>query len=134
LTRHAGGGQADPRILPRRVCLSTIPSYRADIPFRLVNVVPALCGIGVATFVAATAIGILPATFAFFGSDLHTAIEAEEAAFRAYRAAGEDGCSLHFDLTTAATPKLIAAFVALGIVMRVLIAIKRLRANVMDFN
>jgi uncharacterized membrane protein YdjX (TVP38/TMEM64 family) len=105
-------------------------------PFWLVNVVPALCGIGVATFVAATAIGILPATFAFafFGSGLDTAIEAEEAAFRACLAAGEDGCNLHFDLTTAATPQLIMAFVALGIVVLVPIAIKRLRANVMDFN
>jgi uncharacterized membrane protein YdjX (TVP38/TMEM64 family) len=104
-------------------------------PFWLVNVVPALCGIGLATFIAATAIGVLPGTFALalFGAGLDTALEAEITAFRACLAAGDDGCSLHFSLTTAATPQLVTAFVALGIATLVPIAIKRLRANVMDF-
>jgi uncharacterized membrane protein YdjX (TVP38/TMEM64 family) len=104
-------------------------------PFWLVNVVPALCGVGVVTFVTATMIGILPATFAFafFGAGLDTAIEAQLAAFRACLAAGNDGCNLHFDLTAAATPQLLIAFAALAIVAVVPIAIKRLRASVMDF-
>src|SRR2546430_10208626 len=34
-------------------------------PFWLVNLVPALCGVPLATFVAATALGVIPATFAF---------------------------------------------------------------------
>jgi len=138
LTRHAGVLAAKLTREFRHNAFAYLLFLRVApiFPFWLVNVVPALCGIGLATFVAATAIGILPATFtfAFFGAGLDTAIEAQEAAFRACLAAGEDSCKLHFDLTTAATPQLVIAFVALSIVALVPIAIKRLRANVMDFN
>jgi uncharacterized membrane protein YdjX (TVP38/TMEM64 family) len=37
-------------------------------PFWLVNLVPALCGVPLATFVAATALGVIPATFPTAGS------------------------------------------------------------------
>jgi len=44
-------------------------------PFWLINLVPALCGVRLATFVAATVVGIIPATFAIAfvgaGLDLH---------------------------------------------------------------
>ena len=50
-------------------------------PFWLVNLAPALFGVRLSTFVAATAIGILPATltFAVFGAGLDSVIAAQEA-------------------------------------------------------
>jgi uncharacterized membrane protein YdjX (TVP38/TMEM64 family) len=47
-------------------------------PFWMVNVVPALCGVRLATYVTATAIGIVPMTlaFAFFGAGLDSVLAA----------------------------------------------------------
>ena len=52
-------------------------------PFWLVNLAPALFDIRLTTFVAATAIGIMPATVAFatFGAGLDSVITAQEAAY-----------------------------------------------------
>jgi uncharacterized membrane protein YdjX (TVP38/TMEM64 family) len=100
-------------------------------PFWLINLVPALCGVGLATFVAATVIGITPATFAFafFGAGLDNAMAAEETAFRACIATGKADCNLHFDFSAAATPQLIMALVALGIVALAPIAAKQFKAR-----
>lgn len=105
-------------------------------PFWMVNLVPALCGVGVSTFVAATTIGIVPGTFAFafFGAGLNSAMAAEEASFKACLAADQGNCSLHFDPTAAATPQLIMALVALGIVALAPIVVKRFKANAVDLN
>ena len=67
-------------------------------PFWLVNLVPALCGVSVATFAAATALGIIPATFAFafVGAGLDSVIAAQQAAYRACVAAGRTDCRLEF--------------------------------------
>ena len=67
-------------------------------PFWLVNLVPALCGVRLATFAAATAIGIIPATFAFafVGAGLDSVIAAQEAAYRACLAAGASGLPARF--------------------------------------
>ena len=99
-------------------------------PFWLVNLVPALCGVRLATFVAATALGIIPGTFAyaFFGAGLDSAVTAEAAAYRACLAAGRAGCRLHFDPSAAVTPQLIAGLVALGVLALIPVAIKRLKA------
>jgi uncharacterized membrane protein YdjX (TVP38/TMEM64 family) len=53
-------------------------------PFWLVNLVPALCGVPLATFVAATALGVIPATFAFafVGAGLDSVIAAQQAAYQ----------------------------------------------------
>ena len=98
-------------------------------PFWLVNLVPALCQVRVATFVVATVIGITPATFAFafFGAGLDGAMAAEEAAFTACIAAGKTDCSLHFDLVTAATPQLITALFTVGIVALAPLAAKHFK-------
>ena len=50
-------------------------------PFWLVNLAPALFGVRLSTYVAATAIGIVPATLAFaaFGAGLESVIVAQEA-------------------------------------------------------
>ena len=59
-------------------------------PFWLVNLAPALVGVRLSTFVAATAIGILPATIAFavFGAGLGSVIAAQETQYNACLAAG----------------------------------------------
>src|SRR5215813_145234 len=59
-------------------------------PFWLVNLVPALCGVPLATFVAATALGIIPVTFAFafVGAGLDSVIAAQQAAYQSCLAAG----------------------------------------------
>src|SRR5499426_2883661 len=69
-------------------------------PFWLVNLVPAVCGVGLCTFVTATAIGIIPGTFAYayFGAGLDSALMAQEAAFKVCLAAGRRDCRLDFDL------------------------------------
>ena len=69
-------------------------------PFWLVNLVPALCGVRLATFAAATAIGILPATFAFafVGAGLDSVIAAQDAAYRACLAAARPDYRLDFQL------------------------------------
>ena len=61
--------------------LRLVPAF----PFFLVNLVPALVGVRLATFVAATLIGIVPATFvfAFFGAGLDSVLVAQEVAYRA---------------------------------------------------
>jgi uncharacterized membrane protein YdjX (TVP38/TMEM64 family) len=100
-------------------------------PFFLVNLAPALAGIGVGTFVAATFIGILPGTFAFatFGAGLDSVIAAQEAAYKACLAAGRAGCRLNFDVKAALTPQLLAALTALGIAALIPVVVKRWRAR-----
>jgi uncharacterized membrane protein YdjX (TVP38/TMEM64 family) len=99
-------------------------------PFWLVNLVPAMCGVRLATFVAATALGIIPGTFAFayFGAGLDSAVTAEMAAYRACAAAGRTDCRLALDPGAALTPEFIAGLVALGVLALLPVAIKRLKA------
>ena len=103
-------------------------------PFWLVNLAPAIFGVDLASFVAATFIGVIPATFtyAFVGAGLDSAIAAQEAAYNACMAAGRGGCRLDFDLGAALTFKLCAAFAALGVIALVPIAVKRLRGRRKD--
>jgi uncharacterized membrane protein YdjX (TVP38/TMEM64 family) len=100
-------------------------------PFWLVNLVPALCGVRLAPFAAATVLGIMPATFAFafVGSGLESVMVAQEKAYAACLAAGHADCRLMFHAADALTPRLIAAFVALGVLALVPIVVKRLRAR-----
>ena len=98
-------------------------------PFWIVNLVPALCGAGLAPFVAATAIGVVPATiaFAFLGTGLDSVIAAQAATYQACLAAGEPDCHLDFDLKAVATPELIGAIAVLSLVALVPIVLKRLK-------
>ncbi len=100
-------------------------------PFFVVNLVAALAGVRLATFVAATALGIVPATFAFafVGAGLDSIIAAQESAYRACLAAGNADCKLDFDLAAAITPQLIVALVALGVVALIPVIAKRMRAR-----
>ena len=100
-------------------------------PFFLVNLVPALVGVKLPTFLAATIIGIIPATFAFafLGSGLDSVIAVQEKPFRACLAAGRTDCHIQFDLGMIVTPQLLAALVALGVIALLPVVVKRLRAR-----
>ncbi len=98
-------------------------------PFWLVNLAAALVGVKIATFVSATAIGIVPGTVAYavLGAGLDSVIAAQEGAFRSCVAAGRPDCRLDFDLSAAVTPQLLGALVALGIVALIPVVLRRFR-------
>ena len=101
------------------------------VPFWMVNLVAALCGVRFATLAAATALGIIPATFifAFLGAGLDSVITAQQAAYRACVAVGRPDCRLQFHLHAAITPELIAALVALSVLALVPVIVKHLRGR-----
>jgi uncharacterized membrane protein YdjX (TVP38/TMEM64 family) len=86
-------------------------------PFWLVNLIAAPAGIAPVPFAIATALGIMPATFAFafFGAGLSGAVAAQQSAYEACVAAGNAGCHLDFDLQAAITPELVGGLVILGL-------------------
>lgn len=95
------------------VFLRLVPLF----PFWLVNLISAPAGVTLAPFVAATVVGIIPATFAFafFGAGLSSAITAQGKLYQACLAARQVGCRLDFDLQAAATPELICGLVIIGL-------------------
>ena len=127
IARSAAGGFLTRRAGPFAAKLAE--GFRADafsyllflrlvpFPFWLVNLAPALFDVRLSTYVAATAIGILPATvtFAAFGAGLESVIVAQEALYNACVAGGGAGCRVEFDLSHVLTPTLLCALVALGL-------------------
>jgi uncharacterized membrane protein YdjX (TVP38/TMEM64 family) len=107
--------------------LRLVPAF----PFFLVNLAAALVAMPLSTFVAATAIGIIPATFAFSlaGAGLDSIIAAQAASFQACVAAGRSDCRIHFEPAQVLTPKLVAALIALGLLALVPVVVKRWRAR-----
>jgi uncharacterized membrane protein YdjX (TVP38/TMEM64 family) len=98
-------------------------------PFWLVNLAPAFLGVRPRVFVAATALGILPATFAFamLGAGLESAFVAHEMANAA--CVGE-ACRTGFNAATLLTPGLVTGLVALGVLALLPVAVKHwLRAR-----
>lgn len=96
-------------------------------PFWLVNVAPALFDVSLRTYVAATALGIIPGVIAYslLGNGLGAVIEAQEAANPGCAEAGT--CSI--ELSALVTPEMIAAMVALSIAALIPVAIKRWRGR-----
>jgi uncharacterized membrane protein YdjX (TVP38/TMEM64 family) len=97
-------------------------------PFWLVNLAPAMFDIPLKTFVAASAIGIIPATAAIatFGAGLDSVITAQEPQYSACLAAGRSNCSIDFDPSLVLTPTLIAALVALGLLALLPVVARRM--------
>jgi uncharacterized membrane protein YdjX (TVP38/TMEM64 family) len=99
----------------------------------LVNLAPALLGVPLSTYVLATAIGIVPGSFAYSiaGQGLDSFIIAQQAAHQSCLAKmGSDAeklCPFVLEPRALLTPGLIAGFVALGVVALVPIAVKRYR-------
>src|SRR5262249_46645692 len=102
-------------------------------PFFLVNLAPALVGVRVATFVAATAIGIIPATFVFasVGAGLDSVIQAQAATYLACLNAGAADCHLDFDPAAVLTPQLVGALVPLGLLALAPVLVRRFGGGAM---
>jgi uncharacterized membrane protein YdjX (TVP38/TMEM64 family) len=100
-------------------------------PFWLVNLAPAFVGVSPATFIGATALGIIPGTFAyaFLGAGLDSVLQAQETAYRHCLATGRSDCRLDFDLNALVTPQLVLALFALGAISLMPVLIKRLRSR-----
>jgi uncharacterized membrane protein YdjX (TVP38/TMEM64 family) len=107
--------------------LRLVPAF----PFFLVNLVPAIAGVRLAPFVAATALGVIPGAIAFAlaGTGLDSVIAAQQAANRDCLAAGRGDCHMVFDAKDVLTPHLVGALVALGLLALVPVVVKRLRAR-----
>ncbi len=107
--------------------LRLVPAF----PFFLVNLVPAFTGVKLSTFIAATALGIIPAAlvYAFAGTGLDSVIAAQKANYDACMAAGRTDCSLTFNASDVLTPELIGALVALGLLALLPALVKHLRAR-----
>jgi uncharacterized membrane protein YdjX (TVP38/TMEM64 family) len=102
-------------------------------PFWLVNLAPALLGVSLSTYALATAIGIIPGSFAYSiaGEGLDSLILAQQAAHQSCLAKmGPDAeklCPFVLEPRALLTPGLVAGFVALGLVALIPIAVKRFR-------
>jgi uncharacterized membrane protein YdjX (TVP38/TMEM64 family) len=107
--------------------LRLVPAF----PFFLVNLVPAFAGVGLAPFVAATALGVIPASFvyALAGTGLDSIITAQKNSHQACLAAGRSDCLMTLDAWDILTPKLLTAMVAIGMLALVPVAVKRWRAR-----
>jgi len=100
-------------------------------PFCLVNLVPAFVGMRLLPFVAATAIGVIPAAlvFAYAGTGLDSVIAAQKQAYQNCLAAGLGDCHFAFGAMDILTPQLIGALIALGLLALVPVLVRRLRAG-----
>ena len=100
-------------------------------PFFLVNLVPAVAGVKLATFLAATVLGIIPAAlvYAFAGTGLDSVIAAQQHSYDACVAAGRPDCRLVFHAASVLTPQLLGALIALGVLALVPALVKHLRAR-----
>lgn len=106
--------------------LRLVPAF----PFVIVNLVPALLGVRLSTFVIGTGLGIIPGTtaYALAGSGLGSVIEAQNLAYKACLAARQSDaaiiCSYTIDLTQIVTRELVWAGIALGVVALIPVALK----------
>jgi uncharacterized membrane protein YdjX (TVP38/TMEM64 family) len=100
-------------------------------PFFIVNLVPALAGVRLGPFIAATALGVIPAAvvFALAGTGLDSVIMAQKAAYDECVASGRLGCRMVFDTSDVFTPQLIVALIALGLLVLVLVMLRHWRAR-----
>jgi uncharacterized membrane protein YdjX (TVP38/TMEM64 family) len=88
-------------------------------PFWVINIAPAIFNVPLRTYFIATAIGILPGTFAyaFLGEGIDSVIEAQQAA----------GAELK--VSDLVTPEITAAFVILALVALIPTVVKKVRAS-----
>ena len=102
-------------------------------PFWLVNLAPALLGVGLGTYVIGTFIGIIPGTFAFAyaGVGLDSVIEAQQQVYQdclnSQSGSGAPACAFTLDAGALVTPELLIAFAALGVVALIPVILKKFR-------
>jgi uncharacterized membrane protein YdjX (TVP38/TMEM64 family) len=112
--------------------LRLVPAF----PFWLVNLAPALLGVPLATYVAATFIGIIPGTFAFasVGAGLDSVIASAKAEHLACVAAtgaaqGASPCKLAINAGSLINKELLFAFAALGLAALLPVALKKWKSS-----
>jgi uncharacterized membrane protein YdjX (TVP38/TMEM64 family) len=104
-------------------------------PFVLVNIAPALLGVPFKTYVIGTLLGIIPGTSAFsvVGAGLGSVVEAQNKVYQSCLAAKpadpDAACPYTIDTSALLTKELLAAFVLLGIVALIPVAMKYLRGR-----
>lgn len=101
------------------------------IPFFVTNLGAACVGMRTSTFIGASVLGIIPATFlyAFVGAGLDSVIASQKQLYDACVAAGHADCALSFQSTAALTPGLLAALAALGVAALLPVMVKTVRAR-----
>lgn len=105
--------------------LRLVPAF----PFWLVNLAPALLGVSLRDYVVATAIGVIPGTFAFAltGAGLGSVLAAHQQAYAECMAQNPapGACSFGLHPSSLLTPKLLIAFAALGVIALIPAIVKR---------
>lgn len=107
--------------------LRLVPAF----PFFVVNLAPALLGVPLRTYVLGTFFGIIPGTTAFsvLGAGLGSAVESQNAIYNACLAEhgsnAASACTYSIDTKALVTPELLAAFVLLGVVALIPVALKK---------
>ena len=84
-------------------------------PFFLVNLVPAFAGVRLGPFVAATAIGVIPAVvvFTMAGMGLDSVMTAQKNVYYQCMASGGQPCRMVFEPADVLTPQMIMALIGL---------------------
>lgn len=99
-------------------------------PFVVVNVVPALLGVPLGTYILGTLLGIIPGTYAFCvaGAGLGSVIDAQNRIYRdclANNPENASACPYTVDTSALVTKELLLAFALLGIVALIPVIIKK---------
>ncbi len=107
--------------------LRLVPAF----PFFLVNLVPAFAGVRLGPFIAATALGVIPAAaaFALAGTGLDSVIAAQKDTYYQCVASGSNSCRMVFDAGDVLTPRMVIALVALALLALAPVVVKHLRAR-----
>ncbi len=107
--------------------LRLVPAF----PFFVVNLAPALLGVPLRTYVLGTFFGIIPGTTAFsvLGAGLGSAVESQNAIYNAclaqHASNASSSCVYAIDTKALLTTELLAAFVLLGLVALIPVALKK---------
>ncbi len=106
--------------------LRLVPAF----PFFIVNAVAGLCRVDLKSFTLATFLGIIPGTIAFswLGGGLDSIIAAQKSAHDTCLAAKSPAaCPFELSASSLLTPELLTAFVVLGVIALIPIAVKKWR-------
>jgi uncharacterized membrane protein YdjX (TVP38/TMEM64 family) len=103
--------------------LRLVPAF----PFFLVNLVSAVAGVRLSPFLAATALGIIPAAIVYTlaGTGLGSVITAQQAAYQSCLDGGGVNCRMSFSPQDVLTPQLICALAALALLALVPVVVHR---------
>ncbi|MGH1420146.1 MAG: TVP38/TMEM64 family protein [Hyphomicrobiaceae bacterium] len=107
--------------------LRLVPAF----PFFVINVVPALLGVPLRTYILGTFLGIIPGTTAFSvaGAGLGSVIEAQNVSYHTCLEANvgnsDASCPYEIDTSALVTKELLLAFALLGVVALIPIALKK---------